>query len=174
MGTKPTPRAQAATLILSLFLLEQAVFRAPASAAEWKMFSNLPVHTAEWTYKDIDGRGTYLGVNGQGDRLNMSCNPHERSDGWIIDMRIGGSPPPADENIKFRVGRKSITMRTSQDSRIHLDDAPHADPYYWLWTMLQQERFLAITLADDRSAVFNLKDARAALSDGGCGPITDR
>lgn len=174
MGTKPTPRAQAAALILSLFVLEQAIFRAPAGAAEWKTFSNLPVHTSEWTHQDVDGRHTYLGVNSHGDRMHLSCNPQDRRDGWIIDILIQGAPPPADEKIKFRVGNKSITMRSSLDSRIHLDDAPHADPHYWLWTMLQQERFLAIILADDRSAVFNLKDASAALSDGNCEPITGR
>lgn len=142
-----------------------------AAAAEWSLFArSLTVHTAEWTSNDHAGRRNYRGVNSRGDQFLLSCDPRSRRDGWEIDVRIDNQPAPPDEPIGIRVGASSISMRPDRNGKIHLNHAIHADPYYWLWTMIQQGHYLSIILSDARIATFNLQGARDALSDGVCKP----
>lgn len=155
-------------LLASLLTLGSAL---PSGAADWKIFTWLSPPKATWTHLTGGGLHRYKAVNEVGDTMSMTCDPDARRDGWIIDMRVGGAPAPSEKVVIFRVGDDKIHMRSAEDGRIHLINAFDADPYYWLWTMIQQGKTLEIDLTDKRKARFTLAGARGVLSVGYCAPL---
>ncbi|WP_162901541.1 hypothetical protein [Breoghania sp. L-A4] len=127
-------------------------------------------HRVEWQRRHTGERHNYMATNGHGDIFSLSCDPHSRRDGWVINVSIGQDPVPANSPISFRIGKSRITMHASEDGQIHLASALDADPYYWLWTMIHQGQAMNVSLDDMRRAEFNLTGAPQALADGGCSP----
>lgn len=145
-----------------------------AQAVDWYFLGGSEPQESSWQPVHTDDRHGYRVNNEAGDFVLLSCDPDAPGDGWIISLAIDDAPPPPEEPVTFLIANTQITFRSALDGQIHLDDAIHADPYYWLWNMLRQGKSLSVTLPDFRSAHFNLAGARTTLSDGLCSPLARR